>query len=85
MNAKEMATIADSKSQEITKIYDRIDKRIKQAAGEGKHYTYFDFAGSKFLTYGQAQEHYRKLGFSFQHVGVVNGVMQASDCQNICW
>lgn len=85
MNAKEMAELADSKSQEITKIYDRIDKRIREAAEEGKHYTYFDFSGNKFLTYEQAQEHYRKLGFSFQHDGINNGVMQAWDCQNICW
>ena len=85
MNAQEMSALADSKSQEIIKIYDRIDKQIKSAAEKGRHYTYFDFYGNNILTYEQAQDHYRKLGFSFHHIGVINGVMKAPDCQNIGW
>lgn len=90
MYAYEMSALADSKSDEALKTYERIDKDIRRAAERGEHCTFFNFVGSNHLTYIQAQDHYRELGFRFEErtrrlSDGMRMLARYGKCQNICW
>ena len=101
MKAEEMRKLAEQngRAEHEKKAYAYFDKKIKEAASEGRRKTFFSFDGGyiddetgKFvsrdithITREDAKEHYRKLGYGFRHVGVIGGVMQAADEEDITW
>lgn len=90
MYAYEMSALAGSKLDEALKTYERIDKDIRRAAERGEHCTFFNFVGGNHLTYTQAQDHYRELGFRFEErtYDLNDGMRMLAKygkCQNICW
>lgn len=101
MNAAEMRKIAEAteRVKHEEKAYEYFDKKIKEAAERGMRRIFFSFNGGyvdpdtnkwigsnvTHITREDGKEHYRKLGFKFEHVGVIGGVMQARDQENIVW
>lgn len=101
MNANEMREIANKagRLEHERKAYEYFDKKIKDAAEGGRNRTFFGFDGGYIdqetnrwvgrdithLTREDGKEHYKKLGFRFEHVGYYGGVLQASDQEYIVW
>ena len=90
MTAQEMSALADNRYDDVLETYKRIDEDIRRAAEQGKHSTFFNFVGSDHLTYMQAQDHYRELGFRFEERtnDLSDGMRMLAKygkCQNICW
>ena len=101
MNAEEMRKLAEQngRAEHEKKAYAYFDKQIKEAAENGYRKTFFSFNGGyvdedtgkwvgrdvTHITREEGKEHYIKLGYGFKHVGVIGGVMQASDQEDICW
>lgn len=101
MTATEMRAIANAngRAEHERKAYAYFDKKIKEAAMEGRNSIFFGFDGGYIdedtnrwvsrsvtgITRADGKEHYRALGYKFRHVGVIGGVMQASDQEDIVW
>lgn len=100
MTAREMRaiSIASGRAEHEAKAYAYFDKKIKAAAKEGKCRIFFGFDGGYLddngkwvsrdvthITREDAKVHYKQLGYRFEHVGVIGGVMQAADEEYICW
>lgn len=100
MTATEMRTItnASGRAEHEAKAYAYFDQKIMEAAVEGKNRIFFGFDGSyqdengkwvdrntTHITRADAKEHYKQLGYKFEHVGVIGGVMQAADQEYIKW
>lgn len=101
MTALEMKMLADQngRKEHEEKAYAYFDNRIKEAAMEGRNSIFFGFNGGYIdedtgkwvgseithITREDGKERYKALGYKFRHVGVIGGVMQASDQENICW
>lgn len=101
MTAREMREITNQagRFKHERKAYAYFDKKIREAAMDGRNRIFFGFTGgykddetgkwvsseeSK-LTREDGKEHYKKLGFRFEHVGVIGGVMQDRDQEDIVW
>lgn len=99
MTAEDMRAIANAngRAEHEAKAYAYFDQKIAEAAKEGKCKIFFGFDGSypekgkwvlrseTHITREDAKRHYRQLGYTFEHVGVIGGVMQAADQEYICW
>ena len=100
MTAAEMRAItnASGRSEHETKAYAYFDQKIMEAAKKGQNAIFFGFDGGYYddnnhwisreithITREDAKEHYKKLGYTFHHVGVLGGVMQAADQEYIKW
>lgn len=100
MNAAEMRVIAEQngRAEHERKAYAYFDKQIEKAAKSGQTQIFFGFDGGYMdeegkwvsrsethITREDGKRHYRTLGYRFEHVGMIGGVMQASDQENICW
>ena len=90
MTAQEMSALADRKDSNALEHYERSDKDIRRAAERGEHCTFFNFVGGEHLTYTQAQDHYRELGFRFEERthDLSDGMQMLAKygkCQDICW
>lgn len=101
MLADEMRAIVanNGRAEHERKAYAYFDKQIKKAAQQGKNKIFFGFDGGYIdedtgewvgrdvthITREDGKEHYMKEGFTFRHVGIIGGVMQARDQEDICW
>lgn len=101
MTASEMRAITNQagRAEHERKAYACFDKKIREAAMDGRNRIFFGFDGGYIdedtgkwvsrdvtgITREDGKEHYKKLGFRFEHVGVIGGVMQARDQENIVW
>lgn len=101
MTAEDMRKIAEQngRAEHERKAYEYFDEQIKKAAMEGRRKMFFSFDGGYIdkdtnqwisgrdthITREDGKEHYSKLGYRFEHVGVIGGVMQARDQENIVW
>lgn len=101
MTAIEMRAITNTsgRAEHERKAYAYFDKKIEEAARKGQNSIFFGFnggyvdedtgkwisGGTSGITREDAKEHYRALGYRFRHVGVIGGVMQASDQEDIVW
>lgn len=101
MTAREMREIANraGRTKHEIKAYAYFDKKIREAARDGRNRIFFGFNGGYIdnetgkwvssdeskLTREDGKEHYRRLGFKFEHVGVIGGVMQDRDQEDIVW
>lgn len=99
MTAEDMRAIANAngRAEHEAKAYAYFDQKIMKAAKDGKRRLYFGSCGgyqdgnryvtkaTTHITKEEAIEHYRQLGYTFKHVGVIGGVMQDADEIYICW
>ena len=101
MTAAQMRIIANmnGRTDHEHKAYEYFDKKIKSDAMQGRTSIFFGFDGGYIdedtgkwvsrdvtgITREDGKEHYKALGYKFRHVGIVGGVMQASDQEDICW
>ena len=101
MDAKEMRELANNagRLEHERKAYAYFTEKIKKAAMEGRTRIFFSFTGGyedpetgkwvsreeSHLTREDAKSYYKSVGYKFEHVGVIGGVMQASDQEYIVW
>ena len=101
MNAQEMRSIAEQsgRKEHERKAYEYFDRKIKDAATEGKTRIFFGFDGGYIdsttnkwisgrdtgITREDGKRHYIALGFDFEYVGMIGGVWQDRDQEYIVW